>query len=208
MSKYTASRCRLCRRQGTKLFLKGPRCYTDKCAFERRPFAPGIHKGGRRKLSGYGLQLREKQRVRFIYGITEKQFENYFEKATRMPGITGENLLSLLERRLDNVIFRLGLSDSRIEARQIVSHGHVKVNGKRVNIPSYLVEEGDTIELSESGKENGKIKEILEEKESVPTPGWLEFDRSLLQGRILRDPRREDIDYPVQEQLIVEFYSK
>ena len=208
MSKYTASRCRLCRRQGTKLFLKGPRCYTDKCAFERRPFAPGIHKGGRRKLSGYGLQLREKQRVRFIYGITEKQFENYFEKATRMPGITGENLLSLLERRLDNVIFRLGLSDSRIEARQIVSHGHVKVNGKRVNIPSYLVEEGDTIELSESGKENGKIKEILEEKESVPTPGWLEFDRSLLQGRILRNPRREDIDYPVQEQLIVEFYSK
>jgi len=208
MSKYTASRCRLCRRQGTKLFLKGPRCYTDKCAFERRPFAPGIHKGGRRKLSGYGLQLREKQRVRFIYGITEKQFENYFEKATRMPGITGENLLSLLERRLDNVIFRLGLSDSRIEARQIVSHGHVKVNGKRVNIPSYLVEEGDTIELSESGKENGKIKEILEEKESVPTPGWLEFDRSLLRGRILRDPRREDIDYPVQEQLIVEFYSK
>jgi small subunit ribosomal protein S4 len=198
----------LCRRQGTKLFLKGPRCYTDKCAFERRPFAPGIHKGGRRKLSGYGLQLREKQRVRFIYGITEKQFENYFEKATRMPGITGENLLSLLERRLDNVIFRLGLSDSRIEARQIVSHGHVKVNGKRVNIPSYLVEEGDTIELSESGKENGKIKEILEEKESVPTPGWLEFDRSLLRGRILRDPRREDIDYPVQEQLIVEFYSK
>jgi small subunit ribosomal protein S4 len=208
MSKYTASRCRLCRRQGTKLFLKGPRCYTDKCAFERRPFAPGIHKGGRRKLSGYGLQLREKQRVRFIYGITEKQFENYFEKATRMPGITGENLLSLLERRLDNVIFRLGLSDSRIEARQIVSHGHVKVNGKRVNIPSYLVEEGDTIELSESGKENGKIKEILEEKESVPTPGWLEFDRSLLRGKILRNPRREDIDYPVQEQLIVEFYSK
>jgi small subunit ribosomal protein S4 len=198
----------LCRRQGTKLFLKGPRCYTDKCAFERRPFAPGIHKGGRRKLSGYGLQLREKQRVRFIYGITEKQFENYFEKATRMPGITGENLLSLLERRLDNVIFRLGLSDSRIEARQIVSHGHVKVNGKRVNIPSYLVEEGDTIELSESGKENGKIKEILEEKESVPTPGWLEFDRSLLRGKILRNPRREDIDYPVQEQLIVEFYSK
>jgi small subunit ribosomal protein S4 len=198
----------LCRRQGTKLFLKGPRCYTDKRAFEGRPFAPGIHKGGRRKLSGYGLQLREKQRVRFIYGITEKQFENYFEKATRMPGITGENLLSLLERRLDNVIFRLGLSDSRIEARQIVSHGHVKVNGKRVNIPSYLVEEGDTIELSESGKENGKIKEILEEKESVPTPGWLEFDRSLLRGKILRDPRREDIDYPVQEQLIVEFYSK
>ncbi|MGC8778656.1 MAG: 30S ribosomal protein S4 [Candidatus Caldatribacteriaceae bacterium] len=208
MSKYTESRCRLCRRQGVKLFLKGPRCYTDKCAFERRPFAPGIHKGGRRKLSNYGLQLREKQRVRFIYGITEKQFENYFEKATRMPGITGENLLSLLERRLDNVIFRLGLSDSRIEARQIVSHGHVKVNGKRVNIPSYLLEAGDTIELSESGKENGKIKEILEEKESVPTPGWLEFDRSSLQGKVLRNPQREDIDYPVQEQLIVEFYSK
>ncbi|NSW77030.1 MAG: 30S ribosomal protein S4 [Candidatus Atribacteria bacterium] len=208
MSKYTGSRCRLCRRQGVKLFLKGPRCYTDKCAFERRPFAPGIHKGGRRKLSGYGLQLREKQRVRFIYGITERQFENYFERATRMPGVTGENLLSLLERRLDNVIFRLGLSDSRIEARQIVSHGHVKVNGERVNIPSYLVEEGDVIELSDSGKENGKIKEILEEKESVPTPGWLEFDKNSLQGKILRNPRREDIDYPVQEQLIVEFYSK
>ncbi|MEN3188194.1 MAG: 30S ribosomal protein S4 [Atribacterota bacterium] len=208
MSKYTGSRCRLCRRQGVKLFLKGPRCYTDKCAFERRPFAPGIHKGGRRKLSGYGLQLREKQRVRFIYSITEKQFENYFERATRMPGVTGENLLSLLERRLDNVIFRLGLSDSRIEARQIVSHGHVKVNGERVNIPSYLIEEGDVIELSDSGKANGKIKEILEEKESVPTPGWLEFDRNSLQGRILRNPRREDIDYPVQEQLIVEFYSK
>lgn len=208
MSKYTGSRCRLCRRQGVKLFLKGPRCYTDKCAFERRPFAPGIHKGGRRKLSGYGLQLREKQRVRLIYGITERQFENYFERATRMPGVTGENLLSLLERRLDNVIFRLGLSDSRIEARQIVSHGHVKVNGERVNIPSYLVEEGDVIELSDSGKENGKIKEILEEKESVPTPGWLEFDKNSLQGKILRNPRREDIDYPVQEQLIVEFYSK
>lgn len=208
MSKYTESRCRLCRRQGTKLFLKGPRCYTDKCAFERRPFAPGIHKGGRRKLSGYGLQLREKQRVRFIYGITEKQFENCFERASRMPGITGENLLSLLERRLDNVVFRLGLSDSRIEARQMVSHGHIMVNGERVNIPSYLVDQGDVIELSERGRKNGKVKELLEEKESVPTPAWLEFDRQSLQGKVLRRPQREDIDYPVEEQFIVEFYSK
>ncbi|MGQ9473730.1 MAG: 30S ribosomal protein S4 [Candidatus Caldatribacteriaceae bacterium] len=208
MSKYTESRCRLCRRQGTKLFLKGPRCYTDKCAFERRPFAPGIHKGGRRKLSGYGLQLREKQRVRFIYGITEKQFENYFERASRMSGITGENLLSLLECRLDNVVFRLGLSDSRIEARQMVSHGHIMVNGERVNIPSYLVDQGDVIELSERGKKNGKVKELLEEKESVSTPAWLEFDRQSLRGKVLRRPQREDIDYPVQEQFIVEFYSK
>lgn len=208
MSKYTESRCRLCRRQGTKLFLKGPRCYTDKCAFERRPFAPGIHKGGRRKLSGYGLQLREKQRVRFIYGITEKQFENYFERASRMSGITGENLLSLLECRLDNVVFRLGLSDSRIEARQMVSHGHIMVNGERVNIPSYLVDQGDVIELSERGKKNGKVKELLEEKESVSTPAWLEFDRQSLRGKVLRRPQREDIDYSVQEQFIVEFYSK
>jgi len=162
----------------------------------------------RRKLSGYGLQLREKQRVRFIYGITERQFGNYFEKATRMPGVTGENLLSLLERRLDNVIFRLGLSDSRIEARQMVVHGHFMVNGRRVNIPSYLVNGADVIELSESGKENQKIKEILEEREITSLPAWLEFDKTLAKGRVVRNPRREDIDYPVQEQLIVEFYSK
>jgi small subunit ribosomal protein S4 len=137
-----------------KLFLKGPRCFTDKCAFERRPFPPGIHKGGRKRLSSYGLQLREKQKVRFIYGITERQFKKYFDMATKMPGLTGENLLSLLERRLDNVVFRMGLSDSRAEARQMVLHGHFLVNGKRVNIPSYLVEVGDVIELSERGKEH------------------------------------------------------
>jgi len=208
MSRYTEPRCRLCRRQGAKLFLKGPRCFTDKCALERRPFAPGIHKGARKRLSSYGLQLREKQKVRFIYGITERQFKNYFDKATKMPGLTGENLLALLEKRLDNVVFRMGLSDSRAEARQMVLHGHFLVNGRRVSVPSYLVEVGDVIELSERGKENGKIKELLEEKEDFQAPSWLSVDRSVGKATILREPKREDIDFPVQEQLIVEFYSK
>lgn len=208
MSRYTEPRCRLCRRQGAKLFLKGPRCFTDKCAFERRPFAPGIHKGARKRLSSYGLRLHEKQKVRFIYGITERQFKNYFDKATKMPGLTGENLLSLLERRLDNVVFRMGLSDSRAEARQMVLHGHFLVNGRRVGIPSYLVEVGDVIELSERGKENGKIKELLEEKEDFQVPSWLSVDRSAGKATVLREPKREDIDFPVQEQLVVEFYSK
>ncbi len=208
MSRYTEPRCRLCRRQGAKLFLKGPRCFTDKCAFERRPFAPGIHKGARKRLSSYGLRLHEKQKVRFIYGITERQFKNYFDKATKMLGLTGENLLSLLERRLDNVVFRMGLSDSRAEARQMVLHGHFLVNGRRVGIPSYLVEVGDVIELSERGKENGKIKELLEEKEDFQVPSWLSVDRSAGKATVLREPKREDIDFPVQEQLVVEFYSK
>jgi|UniRef100_A0A7V3YES8 small subunit ribosomal protein S4 len=208
MSRYTGPRCRICRRQGMKLFLKGPRCFTDKCAFERRPFPPGIHKGGRKRLSSYGLQLREKQKVRFIYGITERQFKKYFDMATKMPGLTGENLLSLLERRLDNVVFRMGLSDSRAEARQMVLHGHFLVNGKRVNIPSYLVEVGDVIELSERGKEHEKIRELLEEKEDLQVPSWLSVDRSSAKAVVLREPKREDIDFQVQEQLIVEFYSK
>ncbi|MGQ9623490.1 MAG: 30S ribosomal protein S4 [Candidatus Caldatribacteriaceae bacterium] len=208
MSRYTEPRCRLCRRQGAKLFLKGPRCFTDKCALERRPFAPGIHKGARKRLSSYGLQLREKQKVRFIYGITERQFKNYFDKATKMPGLTGENLLALLEKRLDNVVFRMGLSDSRAEARQMVLHGHFLVNGRRVSVPSYLVEVGDVVELSERGKENGKMKELLEEKEEFQTPSWLSVDRSVGKAAVLREPKREDIDFPVQEQLIVEFYSK
>lgn len=208
MSRYTGPRCRLCRRQGVKLFLKGPRCFTDKCAFERRPFVPGIHKGARKRLSSYGLQLREKQKVRFIYGITERQFKKYFEMATKMPGLTGENLLSLLERRLDNVVFRMGLSDSRTEARQMVLHGHFLVNGKRVNIPSYLVEVGNVIELSERGKKHQKVKELLGEREDFQVPAWLSVDRSAAKASVLREPKREDIDFQVQEQLIVEFYSK
>ncbi|MCS7242060.1 MAG: 30S ribosomal protein S4 [Candidatus Caldatribacterium sp.] len=208
MSRYTGPRCRICRRHGMKLFLKGPRCFTDKCAFERRPSPPGIHKGARKRLSSYGLQLREKQKVRYIYGITERQFKKYFDMAAKMPGLTGENLLSLLERRLDNVVFRMGLSDSRAEARQMVLHGHILVNGKRVNIPSYLVEAGDVVELSERGKDHAKIRELLGEKEDLQVPEWLSFDRSAVKATVLREPRREDIDFQVQEQLIVEFYSK
>ena len=206
MSRYTDAKCRLCRRHGSKLFLKGPRCYTDKCAMEKRPFPPGVHKGSRRRLSSYGIQLKEKQRVRFMYGITENQFKNYFEKATRLPGVTGENLLSLLERRLDNVVFRAGWADSRADARQMVLHGHFLVNGRKVDIPSYLVDEGDVVELSSRGEKHKKIKELMEE-ERTPTPAWLGVSEDG-KATILREPQREDIDYAVEEQLIVEFYSK
>ncbi|HHF09202.1 MAG TPA: 30S ribosomal protein S4 [Candidatus Atribacteria bacterium] len=208
MSRYTGSKCRLCRRQGMKLFLKGERCYTDKCAFEKRPFPPGVHKGARRRLSGYGIQLREKQKVRFIYGISENQFKNYFSRASKMPGVTGENLLSLLERRLDNVVFRMGLVSSRAEARQMVLHGHFLVNGKKVNIPSYLVDKGDIIEVSPKGKNNERIKSALERDLGITPPQWIDVDTTNLRATILREPTREDIEYPVQEQLIVEFYSK
>lgn len=206
MSRYTDPKCRICRRQGAKLFLKGPRCYSDKCAMEKKPFPPGAHRGSRRRLSNYGLQLKEKQRVRFMYGITESQFRNYFEKAARLPGVTGENLLSLLERRLDNVVFRAGWSDSRPDARQMVLHGHFVVNGRKVNIPSYLVDEGDVVEISSRGKKHKKIKEIMEE-ERPSLPAWLMAGED---GKVtvLRHPQREDIDYSVEEQLIVEFYSK
>ena len=206
MSRYTDAKCRVCRRHSSKLFLKGPRCYSDKCAMEKRPFPPGAQKGSRRRLSGYGLQLKEKQRVRFMYGISENQFKNYFEKANRLPGVTGENLLSLLERRLDNVVFRAGWADSRSDARQMVLHGHFMVNGRKVDIPSYLVDEGDVVEISPRGKEHKKIKELMEE-EKTPSPAWLGISED---GKvtILRNPQRGDIDYSVEEQLIVEFYSK
>ena len=208
MSRYTDAKCRLCRRQGVKLFLKGPRCMTPKCAFEKRPFAPGMSRGSRRRLSDYGVQLREKQKVRFIYGISERQFNNYFEKANRIPGVTGENFLRLLEKRLDNVVFRGGMADSRSDARQMVLHRHFKVNGKIVNIPSFMVSVGDKIELTDVGKQHKKIKEIIDEKEQLNPPSWLEFQPEQFTFTVLREPNRDDIDYQVEESLIVEFYSK
>ncbi|GAW90882.1 30S ribosomal protein S4 [Calderihabitans maritimus] len=208
MARYRGAVCRLCRREGEKLFLKGDRCYSDKCAIERRPYPPGQHGQGRKKLSEFGLQLREKQKAKRIYGIMERQFRNYFEKAERQPGITGENLLRLLERRLDNVVYRLGLASSRAEARQLVRHGHFTVNDKKVNIPSYLVKPGDEIAVREKSKESPKFKEIAEAAAHKTPPAWLELNVETLKGRVLALPSREEIDVPVQEHLIVELYSK
>mgnify|MGYP001378244492 CR=1 FL=1 len=208
MARYTGPVCRLCRREGTKLYLKGDRCYTNKCAVDKRPYAPGQHGQGRRKLSEYGLQLREKQKVRRIYGINEKQFRRYFAEAERQKGVTGEILMRLLERRLDNVIYRLGFAASRPQARQLVLHGHVQVNGKKVNIPSYLVSPGDVIAVTEHMKNSEKVKMILESTGNKVVPSWLEFDADNLTGRVVSLPNREEIDLPVREQLIVELYSK
>ncbi len=192
-----------------KLFLKGTKCFTDKCPIERRNFAPGQHGKDRRpKLAGYGLQLREKQKVRRIYGILERQFRNYFDKAAEMKGVTGENLLQLLERRLDNVVHRMGLGSSRAQARQMVLHGHVQVNGRKVNIPSFLVKAGDVVEIREGHRE---VKGILDAREATAhqtPPTWLEMDRENFRARVASLPRREDIAIPIQEQLIVELYSK
>ncbi|MBE3585297.1 MULTISPECIES: 30S ribosomal protein S4 [Desulfofundulus] len=208
MARYTGPQCRLCRREGIKLYLKGDRCYTSKCAIERRPYAPGAHGQARRKISEYGMQLREKQKARRIYGVLETQFRNYFERAERQPGITGENLLRLLERRLDNVVYRLGLATSRMEARQLVRHGHFTVNGRRVNIPSYLVRVGDVIAVREKSKESPRIKELMERAADRTPPPWLEYDENQVQGRVVALPTRDQIDTPVQEHLIVELYSK
>jgi len=208
MAKYTGSVCRLCRREGTKLYLKGDRCYSDKCAFNRRPTAPGQHGQRRKKLSEYGLQLREKQKARRIYGVLEKQFERYYEQAERMKGITGENLLQLLERRLDNVVYRLGFASSRAQARQLVLHGHITVNGNRVNIPSYLVDEGDVIAVREKSASNMEhFKALREGTDRVIVP-WLQVDYEKLEGTVSALPTREDIDVPIQEHLIVELYSR
>lgn len=208
MARYTGPVCRLCRREGMKLYLKGDRCYTKKCAIERRPYAPGMHGQTRRKPTEYGLQLREKQKARRIYGVLERQFRNYFAKAERQPGVTGENLLRLLERRLDNVVYRLGLASSRKEARQLVTHGHFTVNGRKVNIPSYLVRVGDVIALREKSKESPRIQELMERAREKTPPAWLEYDADQAQGRVLAFPTRDQIDTPVQEHLIVELYSK
>ena len=208
MARYTGADCRLCRREGSKLFLKGDRCYSAKCAFERRPYAPGDAGKKRTKESEYRLQLREKQKTRRIYGILEKQFHSYYELANRQPGVTGENLLRILESRLDNVVYRLGFSKSRDEARQQVRHGHILVNGKRVTIPSYRVRQGDTIEVAPKAKEMLVIKSSLISNESTEVPGWLEVDIEKLSGQVLNLPNRDQIDLDIREQLIVELYSK
>ncbi|MFR6258272.1 MAG: 30S ribosomal protein S4 [Anaerovoracaceae bacterium] len=206
MSRYTDANCRLCRREGQKLFLKGDRCYGSKCAIDRRNYAPGQHGQGRAKISDYGLQLREKQKAKRFYGLQETQFRNLFDKAARKQGITGENLLILLETRLDNVVFRLGFASSRKEARQLVSHGHFTVNGKKVNIPSFTVKPGDVVKVKEKSTNSPKFKEVKEM--SITVPSWIAVDVEKLEGKVLSVPTREEIDTPVAEHLIVELYSK
>ena len=208
MARYTGPRCRLCRREGMKLFLKGERCYTDKCAFERRSYAPGQHGQARVKVSDYGIRLREKQRVRRIYGIQESQFRAYFQEADRQKGVTGTNLLRLLERRLDNVVYRLGFAISRAQARQLVRHGHFLVNGRTVDIPSFLVKVGDEIQVSEKSKDVQPIKEAMEAIARKGIPDWLELDADNLKGKVKALPERHHITMPIKEQFIVEFYSK
>ena len=208
MSRYKDEQCRICRREGQKLFLKGSRCYTDKCSITRRNYAPGEHGQGRKKISEYGTQLREKQKTKAFYGVGEKQFRKYFEMAENKKGITGENLLQILESRLDNVVYRLGFGTSRAQARQLVNHGHFEVNGKKVDIPSYLTKAGDVISVREIKKDNKTIKENLEANAARPVPEWLEKDAEKMQGKVLRLASREDVDLPVEEHLIVELYSK
>ncbi len=208
MARYTDAVCRLCRREGQKLFLKGDRCYSDKCAVARRQYAPGQHGQGRKKVSDYGLQLREKQKVKRIYGILESQFAHYFELAEKKSGIVGENLLTLCESRLDNVCYRAGFALSRPEARQLVRHGHFTVNGKKVNIPSYIIKEGDVIALTDKSKDSPKIKAVLEATDGKTLPSWLDLDNNALSVKVLNLAKREDIDYEVNETLIVELYSK
>ena len=207
MATYREAKCRLCRREGAKLFLKGDKCYNGKCPFEKRPVAPGVHGAGRKKVSEYGQQLREKQKVKRIYGVQEGQFRAYYEEADRMKGITGENMLSLLERRLDNVIFRMGVGVSRAQARQLVNHGHFTVNGKKVNIPSYIVKVGDVITVKENKISNKYFEAIKAMKVGV-MPKWLEFNPEKLEGKILSLPARDDIDSQIAEHMIVELYSK
>jgi len=206
MSRYTEASCRLCRREGQKLFLKGERCYGTKCALEKRNFPPGQHGQGRKKTSEYGLQLREKQKAKRFYGLQETQFRNTFDKAARKQGKTGENLLIMLEIRLDNTIFRLGFASSRKEARQLVTHGHFTVNGKKVNIPSFVVKPGDVIKVKEKSASSPKFKEIKDM--TIAVPGWMSVDVNNLEGKIVAVPTRDDIDTPITEHLIVELYSK
>jgi len=208
MARYTGADCRLCRREGIKLFLKGDRCYSDKCGVEKRPYPPGQAGKKRPRDSEYRVQLREKQRTKRIYGLLEKQFRGYYTIASRQTGITGENLLRILESRLDNVVYRLGFAKSRDEARQIVRHGHIVVNGHRVDIPSYRVRPGEVIAVAEKSKNMLMIKTALIASEKIEVSGWLEVDIEKLQGKILSLPTREQIDCPVREQLIVELYSK
>ena len=208
MARYKDEQCRICRREGQKLFLKGSRCYTDKCSVSRRNYAPGQHGQKKTKLSEYGTQLREKQKTKSFYGVGEKQFRKYFEMASNKKGITGENLLQILESRLDNVVYRLGYGSSRPQARQLVNHGHFEVNGKKVDIASYLVKPGDVIAVRESKKDSAIIKTNIEANSSRPVPAWLEKDAQNLSGKVVTLASREDVDIPVEEHLIVELYSK
>jgi len=209
LARYTGSVCRLCRRENLKLFLKGDRCYSDKCAFDRRSYPPGQHGQGRRgKFSNYGLQLREKQKLKRMYGLSEKQFHLFFERAERQKGITGTNLLVLLERRMDNVVYRLGFVNSRAQGRQLSKHNHFTVNGKKVNIPSFLIKIGDVVEVKEKSRNLNAIAESLEASVRRGVPQWLELEKENLKGVVKALPVREDLTMPIQEQLVVELYSK
>ncbi|MBI5455166.1 MAG: 30S ribosomal protein S4 [Deltaproteobacteria bacterium] len=208
MARYLESVCKMCRREGMKLFFKAERCYTDKCSFERRSYAPGQHGQGRGKVSEYALQLREKQKVKRVYGLLESQFKSTFKDADRSKGITGENLISLLERRLDNAVYRLGFAGSRVEARMMVTHGYFRVNGRKVDIPSYRVRANDVIEIAEKRKKEERIHSNLKSAERHPHPEWLSLDKDALKGTVNRLPRRDDTTLPMHEQLIVELYSK
>ena len=208
MARYTGPVCRLCRREGQKLFLKGERCYSEKCSVGRRAYAPGQHGQGRKKTSEYGMQLRAKQRARRYYGVNEVQFHHYFEMAERKVGVTGENMLRILESRLDNVVYRAGYASSRAEARQLVGHGHFTVNGIRVDIASYLLKAGDVISVAEGSRSSEKIKAVMEANDGRPAPQWLNVNRDAFTVSVVNLPERDAIDAPIEEQLIVEFYSK
>lgn len=208
MARYHAAVCRLCRREGVKLFLKGDRCFKEKCAVEKRNTPPGQHARRRGKVKGYGLQLREKQKVKRIYGVLERQFRNTFHEADRLRGVTGENLLALLEKRLDNVVFRLGFASSRKQARQWVSHGHIRVNGRRVTVPNFRVKAGDEVTLSPDLAKNVFLQAAVESSSGRGVPEWLRLDAENLKGSVVREPQRTDVTYPIEEQLIVELYSK
>lgn len=208
MARYTGPVCRLCRREGTKLYLKGDRCLSEKCSFDRRPYPPGQHGQGRLRPSDYRDQLREKQKVKRIYGLLEKQFRLYFQRADRMKGVTGETLLSLLERRLDSTIYRLGFASSRSEARQLVRHNHFTVNGRKVNIPSFSVRPGDVVEVKERSRKVARIVSAVEAADRRPRPSWLEMEKKSWKGTVKGAPVREELTLPINEQLIVELYSK
>jgi len=208
MARYTGAVCRLCRREGQKLFLKGERCYSDKCSVGLRGYAPGQHGQGRKKSSEYGLQLRAKQTARRFYGVQEKQFHHYFEIAERKQGVTGTNLLRILESRLDNVVYRAGYASSRAEARQLVGHGHFEVNGHRVDIASYLLKAGEVVSICEKSRSSEKIKAVVEANAAKPVPQWLDVNRDALSVKVVNLPERDQIEAPVDEQLIVELYSK
>ena len=210
MARYTGPSCKLCRREKTKLFLKGDRCLNGKCSLEHRSSAPGQHgaAGGRKRTKEYGLQLREKQKAKRYYGILEKQFKTYFVKADKKPGQTGENLLTTIERRLDNVVYRMGMAESRREARQLVLHGHFRVNGKKVDIPSVILKKGDVITLREASRKSEKIKMLIENISARQVPAWIDMDKENIQATISELPTRADVDFPIEEHLIVELYSK